>query len=258
MYLLYLDESGNESDPKDRHFVLGGIAIFETLTYFLSKYLDEIQTRHFPGIQPIPFHASHIRSGMDFWRKLDPEVRGIVLQDVAKVIRRAKHPGAVLFAAVVEKSDKLFGEKAVEYATEAVCRRFDTFLLNRGVEGKEKQRGLLIFSEGRFHKRARIWVTGFRELGTRWGALRTLSDIPYFASMRDTRLLQLADFVAYAVFQLYERRDPTLIRLILDRFNQQDGTLHGLIHYRTTPITSLCDCPACASRNTPSNFGSWL
>ena len=258
MYLLYLDESGNESDPKDRHFILAGIAIFERVTFFLAKYLDEVQTRHFPGVQPIPFHASHIRTGMDFWRKVDPKVRATVLEDIGGVIKRAKYPGAVLFAAVVEKSNKVFGEKAVEFATESVCRRFDTFLLNRGSEVKEKQRGLLIFSEGRFHQRARVWVTGFRELGTRWGSLKTLSDIPYFASMRDTRLLQIADYVAYAAFQLYEKKDPTLIRPILRQFNEQNGTLHGLIHYRTTPITSPCDCSACASRNTPSNFGSWL
>ena len=29
MYLLYLDESGNESDPNDQYFVLAGIALFE-------------------------------------------------------------------------------------------------------------------------------------------------------------------------------------------------------------------------------------
>lgn len=258
MYLLYLDESGNEDDPKDRHFVLGGVAVFERVTFFLSRYLDEVQTRHFPGIQPIPFHASDIRTGKDFWRKVDPKVREIVLQDVAKVITRPKPPGVILFAAVIEKSDKLFGEKVVEYATEAICRRFDTFLIRRPVEANDKQRGLLIFSEGRFHKRARVWVSGFRELGTRWGTLRALSDIPYFASMRDTRLLQVADYVAYAAFQLYERKDPTLIRPLLRRFNEQNGTLHGLIHYRINPTSSSCECPACASRNTPSNFGSWL
>ena len=28
MYLLYLDESGNESDANDQYFVLAGIALF--------------------------------------------------------------------------------------------------------------------------------------------------------------------------------------------------------------------------------------
>ena len=258
MYFLYLDESGNEDDPKDKHFVLGGVAVFERTTFFLAQDLDQVQTRHFPGIQPIPFHASDIRTGKDFWRKVDPKVRETVLQDVAKIITGANYPGVILFAAVVEKSDQLYGEKAVEYATEASCRRFDTFLARRFTEASDNQRGLLIFSEGRFHKRARVWVTGFRELGTRWGALKNLSDIPYFASMRDTRLLQVADFIAYAVFQLYERKDPSLIRPILHRFNEQNGTLHGLIHYRVDPRTISCDCPACSSRNTPSNFGCWI
>ena len=34
VYLLYLDESGNESDPSDKFFVLGGAAVFERVTYF--------------------------------------------------------------------------------------------------------------------------------------------------------------------------------------------------------------------------------
>jgi hypothetical protein len=29
MYLLYLDESGNENDPSNRYFVLAGLALFE-------------------------------------------------------------------------------------------------------------------------------------------------------------------------------------------------------------------------------------
>lgn len=29
MYLLYVDDSGEESDPNINHFVLGGFAIFE-------------------------------------------------------------------------------------------------------------------------------------------------------------------------------------------------------------------------------------
>jgi Protein of unknown function (DUF3800) len=62
MYILYLDESGNENDPNDRFFVLGGIALFERQTYFLSQSVDVVQTSHFQGMQPIPFHASEILS----------------------------------------------------------------------------------------------------------------------------------------------------------------------------------------------------
>jgi len=258
MYLLYLDESGNEDDPRDKHFVLAGLAVFERSTYFLSQRIDQIQARHLPGRPPIPFHASAIRAGKDFWRGCKEEYRTQILEDFGDALATSNDPGVVLFAAVVEKSDQLYGEKVVEYATETICRRFDTFLARRETDNSDPQRGLLIFSEGRFDQRAKLWVRGFRELDTRWGTLRNLSDIPYFASMKDTRLLQAADFIAHSVFLLYERRDPTLIRPILSRFNQQNGTLHGLVHYRTLPIRSGCECPACFSRETPSRFGSWI
>ena len=68
MYVLYLDESGNENDANDQFFVLAGVALFERQIYFLSQAIETIQARHFPGLQPVEFHASEIRSGRGFWR----------------------------------------------------------------------------------------------------------------------------------------------------------------------------------------------
>ncbi|MFQ5852541.1 MAG: DUF3800 domain-containing protein [Candidatus Binatia bacterium] len=257
MYLLYLDESGNEDDPGDKYFVLGGAAVFERVTFFLAQALDEIQARHFPQSPPIEFHASAIRKGRGFWHDVDRETRENVLQEVARAIAASNDPGVVLFATAIEKSNRLWGEKAVEHATMEICNRFDLFLARRYKDHGDPQRGLLIFSQGRFDKRAKIWVKGFRELGTQWSVLRNLSDIPYFASTKETRLLQIADFVAHAVFLLYERRDHNLVSSFLHRFHQAEGILHGLVHHRSDP-RAACDCPACASRSTPFKFGSWL
>ena len=248
MYLLYLDESGNESDVSDRHFVLGGLAIFERQTYFLAKNVEEIQTKYFPGLPPVEFHASMIRSGTGFWRRIEKAKREDILRDLTAVIRNANLEGVSLFATVVEKTSELWGEKAVEYATEELCRRFDMFLSRHHFQG-DSQRGLLVFSEGRFEKRAKVWERNFRELGTRWGTLKNLSDIPYFASVRENRLLQLADIVSHAVFLLYERQDNSLIKDFVDRFDCADGILHGLVHFRAKKA-GACGCPACASRNT--------
>ena len=256
MYLLYLDESGNEDDARDKHFVLGGVGVFERVTYFLAQAMDEIQTRHLPGVQPVPFHASSIRAGKDFWRTVDRSTRDALLGDIAAAISRSNNPGVVLFAAAIEKNDRIYGEEAVERATEQICKRFDTFLKRRYQENEDPQRGLLIFSEGRFDKRAKVWVRRFRELGTRWGTLKNLSDIPYFASARDTRLLQVADFVASGVFQLYERRHARLVGQLLHRFAERDGILHGLVHH--TEQNRTCECPACSSRREPGNFGPWV
>jgi hypothetical protein len=244
MYLLYLDESGNENDPNDRYFVLAGLALFERQTFFLTKDIEAIQDKHFPNKPPIPFHASEIRSGRNLWRRVDNTKRTEVLTDLSTAIMQSPARGRFLFAAAVEKTRDLYGEAAVARATEEICRRFDTLLQRRFQREGDAQRGLIIFSEGRFDARAKIWVRGFHQRGTQWGAINNLADIPYFAPMHESRLLQAADLIAHATWLLYERRDPTLIRSLLPAFETPDGVPHGLVHVKASS-TVACDCPAC-------------
>lgn len=255
MYLLYLDESGNEKDPVDRYFVLAGLAVFERQTYFLSQRLDAVQEKHFPNHQPVPFHASDIRSGSKFWRRVAEEKRQAVLSDVVEAITLTSH--LRLFAAAVEKDDTLWGETAVEKATEQVCKRFDTLLKRYYQDESDPQRGLLIFSEGRFDDRAKLWVRDFRRKGTTWGSINNLADIPYFASMKESRLLQAADFVAHAVWLLFEKKDPSLIRKLLPKFDVRDGVVHGMVHVGHSKGES-CDCPPCYSRRARGEVGPWV
>lgn len=257
MHLLYLDESGNENDAKDAYFVLAGISLFERQTYFLSKALDEIQEQHFPGRQPIQFHATDIRNAHGFWRNVPPPTRRQVLSDITTAVLNSPAKGRTLYAAAIEKTGMLWGEPAVEKATEEICRRFDIRLMRLYQEQNDRQRGLLIFSEGRLDARAKIWVRGFHQRGTSWGAINNLADIPYFASPRESRLLQVADFVAHATWLLYEKRDPSLIKDLIRAFDSDGDVLHGLVHVRATPHI-VCDCPACASRRNPGTLGSWV
>jgi hypothetical protein len=255
MHLLYLDESGNPDDPADKHFILAGISAFEKNTHFLSTATDEIQLKHFPGSPPLDFHAQHIRAGKGFWRSQDKSVRDGVLHDIAGVLAKS-YASVRLFGAVVEKTAKCHGEDAVKAATEQVCKRFDLLLKRRFRDGDE-QRGLIVFAESHYEQRAKVWVKGFRELGTQWGLLHSLCDIPYFAAAKESRLLQLADYVSHALFQLYEKKDPTLIKEIVNKFDQSDGVLHGLVHL-SDHRGAGCDCPACFSRRTPWQFGPWI
>lgn len=257
MYLLYLDESGNENDPNDRYFVLAGISLFERQTYYLSKAMDEVQEKHFPNHQPIAFHASEIRAGRDFWRKVAPEKRQEVIADVCQAIVNTTAQGRILYAAAIEKSKEVWGEAAVEKATEEICQRFDIFLQRQYQEKNDPQRGLLVFSEGRFDARAKLWVKNFHQKGTSWGTIRNLADIPYFASMKESRLLQAADFVAHAVWLMYERRDPSLFKQLMPRFDSQGGILHGLAHIRAD-TSSPCECPTCHSRRVRGVMGPWV
>lgn len=129
--------------------------------------------------------------------------------------------------------------------------------MRRANEHNDPQRGLLVFAESRYQQRAKVWVRGFRELGTQGGVLRNLSDIPYFAGTKESRLLQLADFVAHATYLLYERHDPVLAQAIIHRFDKKNGVLYGLAHV-TGAKGRACDCPTCFSRKTPNSYGPWV
>lgn len=258
MHLLYLDESGNENDAADRYFVLGGIALFERQTYFLTEQMEKIQRHYFPDCQPVHFHASEIRSGRGFWRTVPDCRRDAVLAEVLDAIAHLPAQGRALFAAAVQKSSLLYGEDAVERATMEVCRRFDLRLQREYHDHDNPQRGLIVFSEGRFNARLKVWVRDFHQRGTRWGAINNLADIPYFASAHESRLLQVADVVSHAVWLFYERGDPSLLRPVARCFDEQDGVLHGLVHVRSASSAGTCDCPACFSRRSPGNLGPLL
>ena len=97
MYALYLDESGNESDPSDRHFVLAGVAVFERQIHFLTEAVDEMQNRFPPGYEPIPMHASPMRKGKSLRSVIDPHLTlftlGIVQGVIASVSETVRGDG---------------------------------------------------------------------------------------------------------------------------------------------------------------------
>lgn len=66
----------------------------------------------------------------------------------------------------------------------------------------------------------------------------------------------MADYVAHALLLLYEKRDATLAKTIVRKFDQSDGILHGLVHLGDNKGPK-CDCPACFSSRTPWQFGPW-
>jgi hypothetical protein len=257
VYILYLDESGNPDNPADRHFVIGGVAVFERITFFLNKDLDDLQRKYWPTSPPVEFHASPIRAGSGFWRSVPKATRHALLDDIGLTIKQSNKTGLVLFAAVVEKDAQRYGEDAIKCAAEQVIKRFDTFLLRCKQDHNDPQRGLLVFAESHYQQRAKLWIRDFRNLGTQWGVLNNLADNPYFAAARENRLLQAADYVAHAVFLLYERRDPSLLKHVISRFDQKNGIIHGLCHV-LPPHGVMCECPAHVSRRTPGAVGTWL
>jgi len=105
---------------------------------------------------------------------------------------------------------------------------------------------LLILDKSSYETTLQRMARGFRTLGTKWGVVKNLADIPLFVDSKASRLTQMADNVAYAVFRRYNTGDTQYFDIIAVKFDQADGVLHGLAHKQS--INPSCMCPACMSR----------
>jgi hypothetical protein len=101
MHILYLDHSGEFADPTLKHFVLGGVSVFERQSYWLSQKLDDIAARFNPA-EPatVELHASPMRGGAKFWRRFPVAQRLRAISDSLAIVRDARL-GVNLFAAAV-------------------------------------------------------------------------------------------------------------------------------------------------------------
>ena len=248
MYILYLDESGTHGEAS--YFVLGGLAVFEREIHWFSQDLDRLQNEYFPSSPPIHFHATKLR-GRDVtppWDQLELEKRRELKNRVYEIIRERR---GVLFACAVEKEwAKRQNVEAYEHAFEQIVSRFDMFVgrTNRDAakSGGEEQRGLLVLADSSYKKTLAVLARKLQTVGTRWGTqLGNITDVPFFASPTDTRLLQFADFCSNAVYGRYHTGLTKDFDLIAPKFDQADGIVHGLTHLTTD---FMCHCLACFSR----------
>jgi len=80
-------------------------------------------------------------------------------------------------------------------------------------------------------------------------SIGNIPDIPYFATGRDIRMLQLADFCAYAAFRRRNAGDDSLFKRILPRYDRRapNHPPDGLKHITRLP----CKCESCGWRHSP-------
>ena len=242
MYLLYIDESGQH---RGQHFVLAGVAIFERQTHWIASALEQIQLRFLPSInEPVEFHASAIRAGQDPpWNTLKPDERRHFLDAVYEIIADKQ---LFLFTSVIEREWLRAGTDEYDFAFESLVNRFDRFLRWKYKEEGEAQRGLIIIAESQYRQRIEILAAKIRQAGTRWGETYNLCDIPLFAPAANSRMLQVADFCANAIFGKYESGYARQFDRIAPRFFEVDGICHGLAHY--SKLHEECMCPGCLTR----------
>lgn len=253
MHLLYLDDAGSPGNPHETYFVLGGVCVPEYSVRWLAAELDKLALT-IDDIAPesVEFHASAIFGGRSGpWHRYPQRIDRIAILKSVLLVLRAANQHIVTFACAIQKS-AVTGD-IVQIAYEEISSRFDLYLarLNStpGIRNKEedKHRGLIIMDKTAYEASLQTLAAAFRRDGNRWGKqLRNIAEVPLFVDSRATRNIQLADHIAYAVFRRYNAEDLTYYNCIENRFDQEDGIIHGLVHRK--PTAQPCTCPACLSR----------
>jgi len=226
MYLLYADESGAVGDPKQEFFVLAGFCVFERQGYWIAQELDKIAARFNPADpSDVELHGNPMSTGKGIFRRFPKSDRIQAISDALEIFV-SSHPSNRLFASVIRKS-KVSPADPVEFAFEQFSSRFDHYLTRLHKAG-DTQRGVILFDKSTYETTLQSLATDFRTIGHRWGILRNFSEVPLFMDSRASRLIQLADLIAYAVFRFYESNDDRFFSIIKSRFDSEGGITHGL------------------------------
>ena len=247
MHLLYLDDAGSVGNADEQYLVLGGVSVFEAQSHWITQELDKLAENISPGDpHSVEFHASETYSRRsEPWKKLTREAARGTIKSVLEVLANA-YDTARAFACVVHKSS--FPNKdPMKIAFEDLCSRFDRFLQHLRANG-DTQRGLIILDKSTYETTLQKMSIEFRTLGTRWGVIKRLADTPLFIDSRASRVIQLADHVAHAVFRRYQSGDAQYFDRIAHKFHAEDGIVHGLVHKEIG--NPHCMCPACFSRRS--------
>ncbi len=229
MHLLYLDDSGSASHPTQQYFVLAGLSVFERSTHWVEQELNQIAlrfARDSDSPYDIELHASPMHSGKSAWRGHLKTRRIDAIKDSLSIICK-HHPRDVrLFATVLKKSN-FSGQDIIEEAFTQLCSRFDQYLMRLYRNTQDPQRGLILFDKSSTEARIQTLARDFKYSGHQYGRTRNYADVPVFLDSKASRLIQLADLVAYAIFRHFEYQDSQFYQVIENCFDAEGGVFHG-------------------------------
>ena len=247
MHLLYLDDSGSIANKNEEYFVLGGVSVPETSIHWLSDQLEGIAAQIDPAnSRQVEFHASEIFSGRhNPWNAFRArEERAHIIKEVLLVLKNA-YPEIVVFACAIHK-ESFPKDDLMSKAFEDLSSRFNMYLHRLSTAGKY-ERGIIILDKTTYENSLQELAKSFRIEGNRWGSrLKHIPEVPFFVDSKASRLTQLADHIAYAVFRRYNAGDLNYFNCIEDRFDRSEGIIHGLAHLQIN--NPHCTCPACITR----------
>jgi hypothetical protein len=201
----------------------------------------------------IELHANAMRSGSKAWRKIPEDVRVVLLSAMVNFIGAYQPPsghGFGLFG-TARAPNAVPAADPLERSFEELLFRFRSMLDRLSRDGSP-QFGVVVADEAKHEKVVQPLVVQWRATGTMrrgMGRLDRVVEVPLFVDSAATRLLQVADIVAHAVYLYYQKSDQSLIGPLLPAFDADDGVMHGLVHLCEVGYKN-CPCPACVSRMT--------
>ncbi len=229
MHLLYLDESGSASDPNQQYFVLAGVSVFEREAHWVEQELNKVAVRFSPADPySVELHGSPMRSGNGAWRRHSKESRFEAIKDALRVgVAERSLKSVRLFGAVIKKS-AVSGQDPVEMAFEQLTSRYDMFLKRLFSKHRDAQRGLILLDKSSTENRIQTLAREFKYEGHSWGRTKNYAEVPVFLDSKASRLIQLADLVAFALFRFHEYNDNSFYDVIKHCFDSEGGVEHGL------------------------------
>ena len=251
MYLLYVDESGQSSASRgsSTYFVLAGLAVHEEDCYPLARSVAQLQARIVgPANADLELHASRIWAGRNEWSKVPQADRHRLLDAVFEHLGSWQAPSGRsprFFAAALHKPS-FKGRSVLELAHEEVLMRFDSFIARLHISG-DSHRSLVIADNSSYEPLIQRLAPAWKR-GARLGPLHSLIEVPLYVDSQASYLVQMADFVAWATFNYYERRHTHFMQDLNSRFDSDGGIQHGLAHMIRGYGT--CACVPCESRRT--------
>jgi len=229
LYLLYLDESGHPQDPETKFFVLAGFAVFERSTHWLESKINPIAARFCPHKpSAIEFHGSPMYAAKGDWLGVAPTDRVQALVDVLSLLANGRLRLRV-FASVIEKS-LMPHDQILRQSFEAVAHQFDQYLADMWFRRRDAQRGLVVCDKAAYEQKFQALSSLFKHEGHTLGRLRNFAEVPLFLDSKASRLIQMADLIAYWIFRYYQSKDNRGFELIepsiLRRADQRVGLVN--------------------------------
>jgi hypothetical protein len=166
-----------------------------------------------------------MRSGSGQWRGIPKITRETLIKDILNLIPSDR--SIRLFASVIAKSAALDIDIAGDLFTQ-VASRFDMFL-GRMHRKHDSQRCIAIFDKSTRELTIQRASYIFSHVGHQWGGrLNNFATVPLFLDSKMSRLIQLADLIAFSIFRHFEYNDDTYFSIIKNCFDADEKNIHGL------------------------------